>query len=429
MGNKIVTTLTLFLLCLGPVSAQTVVTPQFFGLTTLSAGTATTPPIPNIGIVRNLDVSSYTLLVWDQINTASGVYTNFGAPGDTVGTLWGWVDTALSKGQTIDFVLSRTPSWTSSNGTISGVPGTSDWDAWVTKVVTAFKGKIKYYEVWNEPNDPASWVGTNAQMLVLAQHAQSIIHSIDSSALVATPTATEQGGATWLNTYLAQSGAPAAADFVTFHSYNGVSSTYASAEAMVAVIQDYKTVANTYGLGSKPFMSTEGSWYNSPNYVNTSPAIANYLAKYMAEHLMNGCVSAIWYALDAGPEFGQLYASGTLNSAGLAYEQMQTWLTGATLTSSGVDGSGTYYLYVTLPSGHPGALVWNSTTSATFSLPGFTSTTTLPGATSTISGSVTANNVPQFATGPGTPPPPTGIVFNSISIAPYTSGSQTIIIH
>lgn len=429
MGRKIIATLTLYLFLLGPLSAQTVIAPQFFGLTTLSAGTATTPPIPNVGIVRNLDVSSFTLLVWDQINTSSGVYTNFGVPTDTVGTLWGWVNTALSKGQTIDFVLSRTPSWTSSNGGINGVPGTSDWDAWVTKVVTAFAGKIKYYEVWNEPNDPASWVGTNAQMLVLAQHAQSIIHGIDPTALVATPTATEQSGASWLSTYLAQSGAPAAADFVTFHSYNGVSATWASAEAIYTVIQDYKSVAASYGLSAKPIMSTEGSWYNSPTYTNTSPAIANYLAKYMAEHLMLGCVSAIWYALDAGPEFGQLYASSTLNSAGLAYEQMQAWLTGNTLNSSGIDGSGTYYLYTTAPSGTKGVLVWNSTTNSSFSVPGYTSTTTLPGTTTAVTGgTVTATNVPQFVTGPGTPPV-SGFTISGASVSPYTSGTQHFTAH
>lgn len=382
-------------------------------------------------MVRNWDAYSFTPLVWNGLNPSNGVF-NLGTVGST-GTLEAWVDNAISQGQTIVFCLGGPPSWATSSGNNTDAPSNmSYWTAWVNAVTNQFKGKIKYYELWNEFNTAQFYTGTNAQMLAMAAAAYPIIHANDPAALLTTPTATEStGGTPGINTYLAQSGAASWVDITTLHNYDPNSSTYANAEDQYALTQTFQTMFASHGLSSKPLMSTEGSWFNSPTYITNTTQQANYLAKYMAFGLMLGLKSTIWYAADAGVGFGQLYpTSTTVNPAGNAFTKLQGWLVGSTITGHGIDGNGTYYLYVTLPSSQVGALVWNSSGSFSFSLPGFTSTTTLPGVTSSISGSVIATTVPQFATGPGgPPPPPPGVIFNGFGSTPYVSGSQTLIIH
>jgi hypothetical protein len=41
----------------------------------------------------------------------------------------------------------------------------TDWGNWVRAVVTRYKGRIKYYELWNEPDAWNWWSGTTPQML------------------------------------------------------------------------------------------------------------------------------------------------------------------------------------------------------------------------------------------------------------------------
>src|SRR5258708_14422074 len=55
---------------------------------------------------------------------------------------------------------------------VDGSGTNQHWIDWVTAVVTRYKGKISYYEIWNEPNNTAMWQGTNAQLVRLAGDAR-----------------------------------------------------------------------------------------------------------------------------------------------------------------------------------------------------------------------------------------------------------------
>ncbi len=78
----------------------------------------------------------------------------------------------------------------------------------MTAVVTHAAGKIKVWEIWNEPTVPGYWQGTNQQMLRLAQDAYGIIKAIDPNALVTTPAPSTgiNGVANWMGPYLALGG-------------------------------------------------------------------------------------------------------------------------------------------------------------------------------------------------------------------------------
>jgi len=58
---------------------------------------------------------------------------------------------------------------------------------WVTTVVTRNAGRVKYWEIWNEPDSSDFFTGNINQLVTYAQHAYTIIKSIDPSAKVISP--------------------------------------------------------------------------------------------------------------------------------------------------------------------------------------------------------------------------------------------------
>ena len=111
-----------------------------------------------------------------------------------------------SHGTEIIYTFGKTPRWASTAPDAAGVygpgecapPSISAWDQYVTAIVTNAAGRIKYWELWNEPDQANSYCGDLATMVTMAQHAYRIIKSIDPSAMVLSPSATGRTGATWL---------------------------------------------------------------------------------------------------------------------------------------------------------------------------------------------------------------------------------------
>jgi len=75
--------------------------------------------------------------------------------------------------------------WASSNpdlvnyigpGAPARPPTYRNWRDYITAVAQRYKGSIRYYEIWNEPNDPTYYSGTVAQLAQLTQEAYSIIN-------------------------------------------------------------------------------------------------------------------------------------------------------------------------------------------------------------------------------------------------------------
>src|SRR5215469_14106282 len=246
------------------------------------------PALP-IGSVRAVDYW------WGSINTGSGTYDWSAFDG-----LVAMVTAAnQANGTNVDIVfdLGSTPPWASSAPNQSpcawGVNGTCAppdpahpeyWTNWVTMAVQHGKGTVKYWEIWNEPNDSVFWIGDIPTMVALAQTAYGIIKSIDPNAKVLTPAVYSDpsgmlphNGVAWLSEFLRQCSLPPAgsdtakpcADILAYHGYAmnyppiGVPPAYAPApyeadtnpasypllaEQAVIDIQSYKNLAATYGL-------------------------------------------------------------------------------------------------------------------------------------------------------------------------------------
>src|SRR5262249_29120557 len=139
------------------------------------------------------------------------------------------------EGKTVLLTFGRTPQWLSSNPTqicahgytgCAAPPtdvdsGDTTWKNFVTAVVKrslSNSTRVKYYQVWNEPNDIKTWSATYQQLATMAKDAYNIIHTLDSNALVIGPAPTGSNTVEWLQNYY-NAGALHAQDVVALHTY------------------------------------------------------------------------------------------------------------------------------------------------------------------------------------------------------------------
>src|SRR5262249_16307224 len=137
---------------------------------------------------------------WAQIETADGVYH------------WDlfdqWLeDTEKFKVKEVMYTFGKTPQWASSKPNdktcaVSWGPGERDapedlnpdgtgpdqiWQDFVAALARRSAGRIKYWELWNEPHNTYYWNGTIPQLVRMAKDARNVILSIDPQAVMLTP--------------------------------------------------------------------------------------------------------------------------------------------------------------------------------------------------------------------------------------------------
>jgi hypothetical protein len=298
---------------------------------------------------------------------------------------------------------------------VDGSGSNQHWIDWVTAVATRYKGKISYYEIWNEPNIFGMWQGTDAQLVRLAGDARCIIigdkgcnsHStyaqkgIDPSARLLTPAFTNPVAdiATYLITPL-NGGTGIGGSFanvVAFHGYPGTN----PAEQVVNIYSKLYSILVGQALQTVPVFDTEGSWGERNGVSNLSdPDLeAAFTARYLLVQQSAGIQRLYWYGWDLASGDGTLWTPSGLTLAGVAYQQTERWVSGATLsTACGANGSVWTCAY-TRPGGYQALVVWDasqtcnngSCTTSTFALPSspqFKQYQDLAGNTHTVSGSV-----------------------------------------
>jgi hypothetical protein len=89
---------------------------------------------------------------------------------------------ALRAEQAAAYRAHRPDAWKT---TLFGPPEEAPWRAYVAAMATRYRGKIRFYEVWNEP-DLGFWRGTTDQYLGILRAAAEEIRRADPAALVMT---------------------------------------------------------------------------------------------------------------------------------------------------------------------------------------------------------------------------------------------------
>jgi putative glycosyl hydrolase len=344
-----------------PTTSPPVASSEFFGLTFLNYMYVS--PRLTFGTTRTWD--SFPALDWASANSAAGQY-NFAPLNSYI---------AANKGRRVQIIYTfgRTPHWASTTPDAAGPygpgqcapPVISAWDQYVTAIVTNSAGRIKYWELWNEPDQKGFYCGDLATMATVAQHAYRIIKSIDPSAMVLSPAATGRTGATWLDSFI-KAGGLHTFDIVAFHGYEGV-----HAERITAAVDAYRSVLGRHNLSTMPLWDTEGSW--GENTIGDDAHRAAFLSKFFILQWSKGVDRVLWYAYDGDPKWGRLIdTAGNLLPQGVAYRETYKWIVGATLTQlCAQDHNQTWTCSLTRPGGYKAQVVWNSnaTSSLSFTAP------------------------------------------------------------
>jgi len=214
------------------------------------------------------------------------------------------VDRAIANGAELIMVLGGAmPTWASSDqtgaancnfyGTGTAAPPNSAnddqiWKDWVTAVATRAKGKIRYWEIWNEPYQCSAFVKDPKRLADLVAKARAILKAIDPTNVVLSPSLDLNDNA-FLDNYLqvAKAAYPAGeayGDIWAFHGYpnligqwldDRVAKTtppYSAGDILTMrtepettfdterLVLNTRTVLKTYGQDTRPIWDTEGGY-------------------------------------------------------------------------------------------------------------------------------------------------------------------------
>jgi len=369
----------------------------FFGLSVLDFSHLS--PSMSFGTTRSWDAGPG--LDWSDANPSQGVYKF--SPLDQ------FIAFNQARGAEGIYTFGRTPRWASSQpynldspygpGECAPPSNMSYWDAYVTAIVTHAAGRIKYWELWNEPNE-AAYCGDMPTMVTMAQHAHQIIKRIDPAALILAPSTDKISGPPWLASFLSTGGA-GSVDVIAFHGYWS-----SQAEDIVTVVANFRAVAAAHGLSGLPMWDTESSWaYTSTMSLPPASEQVAYIAKSYLLHWSLGVDRFSWYAYDANSPWGTLYTSPTGETAtALSYRETYKWMIGATLTAPCSNAANKVWICpLSRTGGYSAEAVWISNSSAKFAVPKqYTQYLDLAGATHPIAnGVVTIGDQPiLLQTGP-----------------------------
>ena len=354
---------------------------QFFGMHVIAQSYVGWPSVA-FGTQRIWD--NYPGTNWKDLNPAPGQYN------------WASLDTlvadSLSRGVEMVYTFGYVPTWASTNptGTCNGAangtcfaPYAEAWLHFVTEITSRYKGKIKYWELWNEPNAANYWQGSMNQIVAMARAAYPVIK--DAGGIVLTPAPQGTNAYRWTGAYFAAGGA-AYSDITSFHGY-----LYGPPESLSNLIDSMRAIQSRYGISDQPLWDTEHSWGSSTWPMGADPSQQSaWLARYIALSYSKGVARSFWYAWDSA-EWGGLYDK--LNKQelkpGVAYREVYKWMTGARFTPC-VANDELYQCHITRANGYQAVMVWSTGETSTFVAPsGMVRMRTLSGPSAAVTGGQT----------------------------------------
>ncbi len=162
--------------------------------------------------------------------------------------------------------LAMTPQWASVRpfeqrsykpGNVAEPARMEDWVNYVATVGKRYKGKIRHYEIWNEPSDQSHYSGSREVLVQMTCLAHKTLKEIDPNIRIVSP-ASAGGGRhiEYLDRFLA-SGGKDCVDIVGHHFYV----FNKPPEAMVPLIREVRRIMRKNGVANKPLWNTETGWW------------------------------------------------------------------------------------------------------------------------------------------------------------------------
>jgi hypothetical protein len=161
---------------------------------------------------------------------------------------------ANARGLHIYGGLGYTPTWASAAGNANSPPtNNQDWYDYVYATVSRYKGSVKYWEMWNEPDLNHFWGGTYSQFVELFKVGADAAHAADPDCMVVGPEISSAGVPTsWVMGLLQEAGNKI--DVISFHQYGD------NPTDRLATIDSMYNHIVSIGYGKKPIWVSESGW-------------------------------------------------------------------------------------------------------------------------------------------------------------------------
>lgn len=176
------------------------------------------------------------------------------------------VDAARARGLNVFATLAYTPGW-ANGGQGTNVPPAdpADWYQFVFDTVSRYKGAVKHWGMWNEPNHPQFYSGSREQYIqdVLRLGAQAA-RDADPTSFVLGPELAHLESADWkmwLYTVLTEAGD--VIDIVTHHAYDDTGWRVLHDMGAGVALRKSSTprgIMELTGTADKPLWLTETGW-------------------------------------------------------------------------------------------------------------------------------------------------------------------------
>ncbi len=265
-----------------------------------------------------------TALDWGAVEKERGVYDWKNADAEVNG----WTK---DEGVDLLVILGYTPKWASSdpNGDNSAPPrDLKDWTDFVFKVVSRYKGKVKYWEVWNEP-DIGFWTGTIEQYSDLIKSAYVAAKKADPDCRIVF------GGLAGVNLpfleRVYQNGGKYFFDVMAVHPYQW-GDTF-NDEWFSLQLRNLHNLMSKYRDGHKEVWLTELGWSTGDPGI-TEKVQARLLQQAMITSFTLGdanVTKTFWFSVKdwGGPGYGLIRPDGTRKPAFDAYRFVTDKMEGA----------------------------------------------------------------------------------------------------
>jgi hypothetical protein len=249
---------------------------------------------------------------WRMVETAQDVFDWTVTDQEVAG--------ADSRGVRIYAGLGYTPAWASSGGRSQDPPDDpADWYDYVYQCVSRYKGSIKHWELWNEPNLSIFFAGTRSRYIndILKVGADAA-HAADPDCMVLAPEISSCCQATtWMGECLQMAGDRI--DIISYHQYDGGDTP----AGRVSALESMHNYVISIGYGNKPIWVTESGWRSDCCGV-TEQIQGDYLVGMLEamELRSSWWKTYFWYQIweaEAGEKWGLLYPNETPKPSWYAY--------------------------------------------------------------------------------------------------------------
>jgi Cellulase (glycosyl hydrolase family 5) len=339
-------------------ASRAAATDRYFGMHVGFVDPGTPWPCVPFGTWRLWDAN----VTWKDVEPSKGVWD------------FSRLDALVAQGQAhgVDMILplAMTPQWASQrpNEPSAYTPGAAappvniqNWIDYVAAVTARYKGKIGYYEMWNEMNLAQTWTGTPTEIVSLQQAAYATVKKVDPNAQLISANLTASS-ALPLMKQLLDLGYANSADIIGYHFYVFPSGP----EAIATLASQIGSLLGQHGV-SKPIWNTETGWLKPGTMINDDESAA-YVTRALLIGRSSGIERFLWYEWD-NHCCVTLYMTEADNTtpthAALAYANLQEWLVGSTMSPCAADGDGTWSCDLVFGDGRHGLILWNPSRSTT----------------------------------------------------------------